>query len=203
MSVGKRVEDAIAKMDEGDPEGALFQISSAIDATAKKERNKGGRTSYKDFIHENLGLITNVAFGGKSILNLHLGYKHPEIETDDKGLCTVQDVFYHAVRCCLYHEATLPDNLRFTDEGQIRLDAGALVLPSALVYGLISAVVVSPANANERVSGCSVLNLGKEPMLLNCLWGKRDEFLWLLEMRKQTLAALNKLPKRTDPVPQD
>ena len=185
MSVGRKVEKAIDMMDGDDPEEALFEISSAIDATAKKERKKGGRACYKDFIHENLGLITDVAFG-KSILNLHLRFKHPNIETDERGRCTVEDVFYHAVRCGLYHEATLPSNLRFTGEGQIRVDEDSLVLPSSLVYGLIAAVVASPANVDERVSGGSLLNLGYGPMLLNCFWGKRDELIWLLDVRKKT-----------------
>lgn len=195
MSVGKRVEEAIAKMDADDPEGALYQISSAIDATAKKQFTKGGRASYKDFIHENFGLITDVAFAGRRILNLHLGYEHPEIKPDDKGLCSVEDVLYHAVRCGLFHEARLPTNLRFTTEGQIRVDEGSLVLPSALIYGLIAAIVVSPANSGERVSGTSVLNLGGSPLLLNCLWGKRHELLWLLDVRQKTTIALKKLPK--------
>ncbi len=199
MSVGKRVEEAIAKMDAADPEGALFQISSAIDATAKKECGKGGRASYKGFIHGNLGLITEFAFRGQSILNLHLGYKHPEIDTDEKGCCTIEDVFYHAVRCSLYHEAGLPSDLRFTDEGQIRVEGGSVVLPSALIYGLIAAVVLSPANANERVSGTSVLKLGDSPqelpLLLNCLWGKRNEFFWLRDALRQTANALKELPR--------
>ncbi len=192
MSIGKKVEEAIAKMDVGDHEEALSQISIAIDATAKLEASKGGRESYKQFIHKNLGLITAVAFEDKSILNLHLAYQHPDIELDEKGLCTIQEVMYHAVRCGLMHESKLPANLRFTDDGQIRVDAGEVVLPSSLIYGLITVVVLSPLNADERVSGNPICNYGGVPLLVNCLWGRRAEFEWLHSARKHTIAFLSK-----------
>ena len=108
MSIGKRVAEAVEKMDAGDPEGALFQISSAIDATAKREFSKAGRRSYKDFVHDNLALITDITFQGTRILNLHFAFDHPQIAKDSSGTCTIQDILYHAVRCGLYHDSALP-----------------------------------------------------------------------------------------------
>lgn len=181
MSVGKRVSDTIDKMEIGDPEGALFQICAGIDVTAKTEFGKSGRGSYKEFIHQNLGLITDIAFGGRKILNLNLGYDHPDLKKNADGCVPVQDIFYHVVRCGLYHEASLPDDLKFADEMQIRIKDGVLVLPSALIYGLITAVVVSPANRDEHAPKEGMLNLGEFPIPINKLWGRRDELLWLLD----------------------
>lgn len=182
MSVGKRVSDTIDKMEAGDPDGALFQICAAVDFTAKNEFSNSGRRSYKDFIHQNLGLITDIAFGGRKILNLNLAYDHPEIKKNADGCVPVQDIFYHAVRCGLYHKTSLPDNLKFTDEMQIRIEEdGVLVLPSALIYGLITAVVVSPANRDEHAPKEGMLNFGDFPIPINKLWGRRDELLWLLD----------------------
>ena len=110
MGVGKRISDTIDKMQAGDPEGALFQICAAIDVTARNEFGKSGRGSYKDFIHQNLGLITDIAFGGRRFLNLNLEYDHPELKKNPDGCVPVQDIFYHAIRCALYHEASLPDD---------------------------------------------------------------------------------------------
>jgi hypothetical protein len=62
MSVGSKVAEAIEKMAVSDYEEALFQICSAIDATATAEAGKRGRGSYKDFIHDNLTLITKIGF---------------------------------------------------------------------------------------------------------------------------------------------
>jgi len=96
MSIGTRVADAVEKMQASDPDGALFSICAAIEATAKKEHSGGGRSVYKEFIHSNLGLITDVAFGGRRILNINLAYDHPDIDKTSEGLCTVQDILYHA-----------------------------------------------------------------------------------------------------------
>ncbi len=182
MTVGTRVSDTIDKMEISDPEGALFQICAAIDATAKTEFGKSGGSSYKNFIHQNLGLITDIAFGGCKILNLHLEYDHPKLKKNTDGCVPVQEILYHVVRCGLYHDASLPKDLKFTDERQIRTKDGVLVLPSALIYGLIIAVVVSPVNCGEHVPKKSTLNLGGFPIPINKLWGCRDELLWLLDV---------------------
>jgi hypothetical protein len=130
MSIGKRITRCIDRIAAGDPEDALFEICAAIDATAKKEFGKSDRTSYKKFLHQNLGLITHVAFGGTKILNIHLPYVHPQVKKNPDGTVAVQELLYHAVRCCLYHDATLPSDITFTDKAQIRVDQnGQIVLP--------------------------------------------------------------------------
>lgn len=181
MSIGKRVSDAIDKMEGSDPEGALFAICAALEATAVKEFGQKGRSSYKDFISENLGLITDVALGGRRILNLRLAFDHPEMKKNADGAYPIEEIFYHAVRCGLYHEAGLPSNLQFTSELQIRCNNGALVLPASLVYGLIIAVVVAPVNVSEAAVKPSMFNMGTFPVPISKLWGRRAELLWLLD----------------------
>jgi hypothetical protein len=181
MSVGERVAQAIGRMDARDPEGALFQICAAVEVTARREYGGKGGAIYRQFVHENLGLITKAALG-PSISNLRLAFEHPEIERGPDGRCSVQEIVYHAVRCGLYHEAGLPPNLKFTEEQRIRIDGGTLYLPASLVYGLIVAVISCPANKDETAPapdcGVSVrgflIPLGK-------LWGKRAELLALYQ----------------------
>jgi hypothetical protein len=181
MSIGKRVSDAIDKMGASDPEGALFAICAALEATAAKEFGKPGRSSYKDFVSQNLGLITNIAFGRGRILNLRLDYDHPEMKKNSDGVYPIEEILYHAVRCGLYHTAGLPSNLRFVAEQKIYCNNGALVLPASFVYGLITAVIVAPVNAHESASKPSMLNLGEFPIPISRLWGRRVELLWLLD----------------------
>ena len=144
MSIGKQVADAIDKMQANDPEGALHALCSAIDATATKEYGKRGKGSFKDFIGSNFGLITGVAFGPK-ILNIRLGFVHPDLKSTD-GTHPIQDIFYVAVRCNLYHETALPPNITFVKEEVIQTtDKGAIILCEKLICnGLMTAVVVSP-----------------------------------------------------------
>lgn len=172
MSIAKRVAEAVEKMAQSDPEGALLPISSAIDATATKHYNRRGRKSYKDFIHENLGLITKVAFG-PSILNINLKYDHPDLTIGPNGLCTIQDVLYHVVRCGLAHSAELPSTLRFVDEDKFRVENNLLVLPASLIYGLIAAVVVCPANIDQTISESYGFNVRGFQITMNNLWGKK------------------------------
>jgi len=174
VSIAKRVAEAVEKMAQNDAEGALLPISSAVDATATKHFNRRGRRSYKDFIHENLGLITKVALG-PSVLNIKLKYDHPDLETGPDGLCTIEDILYHVVRCGLAHSAELPSTLKFVDENRFQVDNGLLVLPASLIYGLIAAVVVCPENTDQSIADNYGLNVRGFQIRLNDLWGRKAE----------------------------
>jgi hypothetical protein len=118
--VGKRVAEAIQKMSVKDPEGALIPASIAVDATAIKEfPNKRNNISYKQFINHYLPLITKVSLGGLSTTGLRFGYFHPDITPDSEGEVSIEQIFYHIVRCGLLHNAKLPDNLIFTNKSMI------------------------------------------------------------------------------------
>lgn len=174
MSIGKRVAEAVDKMAQNDAEGALLPISSAVDATATKHFDRGGRKSYKGFIHENLGLITKVGLG-PSIMNINLKYYHPDLETGPDGLCTIQDILYHVVRCGLAHSAEFPSTLRFVNENKFQVENDLLVLPASLIHGLIAAVVVCPENADQMIPDNYELNVRGFHIKLNDLWGKKAE----------------------------
>lgn len=181
MSIGKRICKALEELQNDDPEAALFQVCSAVEATAKAEVGGGGGSTYKTFIHENLGLITKAAFGVK-ILNLNLKFRHPQIKPSADGTCSIEQVLYHAVRCGLYHEAQYPSDISFSADQYIKVDGDTLVLPVSLVLGLVVAVVTSPANDGESTESPFLLNMGPFPIPLSQLWGRRDECLWLLEV---------------------
>lgn len=186
MSIGKRVGEAIDKMEIADAEAALFAICVAIEATATKEFGKPGRSSYKDFIDQNFSLISNIALG-RTVEGFSLEYDHPDLKKNPSGIYPIQDIFYHAVRCGLYHQAGLPSNLKFIKEKQVRCNQGALCLPSSLVYGLIVAVVVAPVNNGETLEKPSMLNFGEFPIPISKLWGRRSELLWLLDAEAEVL----------------
>ena len=61
MSISKRIAESVDKMVAGDAESALIPVSIAVDATASKVYpNKNNNQAYKDWIHDNLSLITKV-----------------------------------------------------------------------------------------------------------------------------------------------
>ena len=48
MGISKRIAEGIEKMQAGDPEAALYQICSALEATARSFNRKRGGKSYRD-----------------------------------------------------------------------------------------------------------------------------------------------------------
>jgi hypothetical protein len=196
MSIGKQVSETIDKMEAKDPEGALYAICSAIDATAKKE---SGETKvgirYKEFIHQNLGLITDIAFG-IPIQNYNLKFEHEDLKPDAKGLVSIQDIFYHVVRCGLFHETEIPAHLKFHEENSVVVKDGKLFLPQSLIYGLLVAVITSPVNSAEKATKEAQVNLGGSfPIPLSCLWGRRSEMLWLLGVNKEIRRLMSEASK--------
>jgi len=180
MIIGSRVADAFDHLEKDDPDGAMFAICAAIEATAAKEYGQGGRSTYKKFVHDNLRVITRVGLG-IYIHNLNVAISHPEVPTDANGLCSFQDVMYHAVRCSLYHEAALPSVISFQKERVLHASGGHIVLPSSLIYGLVMSVVIAPVNAAEQSPKINIFNIPEfGPLPVNQMWGRRAEVLWFL-----------------------
>jgi len=179
--IGKRVADAFEHLEANDPDGAMFAICAAIEATAAKEFGRGGRSNYKKFVHDNMKVITHVGLG-MYIHNLNVAISHPDLPVDVNGLCSFQDVMYHAVRCSLYHEAGLPSVVRFHEARVLEAANGCIVLPSPLIWGLVMSVVIAPVNSGEQSPKINLLNIpGFGPLPVNQMWGRRSKVIWLLE----------------------
>ena len=183
MSIGKRIEEAVEKMQRGDAEAALIPTSIALDATAKKEYPQIRRNdvAYKQFIRENFGFITKVAFRGTTIGALHVKFDHQDVRPGRDGTCSIEQILYHVVRCGLIHDGQIPKNLRFVKEDVIKCEGGkSLTLPAGLVYGLIAAVVVAGSNASERVRDDLVFNFRGRAAPVNEVWGQKEKLLDVL-----------------------
>ncbi len=162
MSIGKQIESAVDEYIHGDTTLCLTNVCIAVAATAEKrypKKDKEGKktgirdnTQFKNFLHDELRLITMVAFQeGRSILNLRLGYKHPGLKSKD-GLVTFEEIMYHIVRCGIAHEAKFPGNIEFRKGRRLIVNVEAenhLVLPKELIMGMMLAVVSAPENKDE------------------------------------------------------
>lgn len=187
MTIGKRIGEALDKWAAKDADAALIAVSIAIDATAQKAYGKGGRGSYKQFIRDNMPLITRVAFGGSvaGAINLNVPAEYrakcPDMKADANGLCGLEEIFYHVVRCGLLHEGVLPANLNvhFKSTGEFNVQPDLLEVPASLIFGFAVAVVGAPANVGERIEERFAFNLNGMCVPFNRLWGKKDQ-LWNL-----------------------
>lgn len=187
MSIGKRVTEALQRWMAEDADGALIPASVAIDATAQKLYGKPGRGSYKQFIRDNMPLITRVAFGGSMAKEIRLRVppkvlaKSAEIKVDGNGSCGIDEILYHLIRCGLLHEATLPNGLsvQFKSPGGFNVQDDFLEIPGSLIFGSMVAVVCCPANTGEIMQADLCLDLSGYQIPFNKLWGKKDR-LWNL-----------------------
>jgi hypothetical protein len=182
MSIAKRVCEAFDRYLESDYEGALIPTCIAIDATASKiHPGKKNNEAYKEWLHDNLPLITKAGMGNISIENYKIGFRHPDIKSDSNGCCTLEQVLYHVVRCGLLHTAALDDTVRFGPPGENKFDGATLVLGASLILGLLAAVVVSPVNTGLNAPVEYGINISGEHKALNDLWGNRQAFLSMFD----------------------
>lgn len=182
MSIAKRICEATEKLHRGDFEAALIPVCIALDTTSKKlyRKSKHDNSIYKKFVKENLVLITAAAFGGSTIGTLRLKYSHPSIRSDANGVCTFEEIVYHAVRCGLVHDSELPDNLEFRPGKMFAVEKSSLVLPAELITGLMMAVVCCTANTAERVPEVCGLDIAGAFHSLNRFWGRPERLRALL-----------------------
>ncbi len=206
MSIGKRVSEAFVQLLNGDAEAALMQICAPIDKTAKleasqsgkkpgKKHNKGIGARYKSFVHRNMDIITGVGLWGPMLAGVRLPYTHPDIQCQPDGTCSLEEIIWHVIRCGLYHEAELPNDIVFTDSelgGGNKSPAGVLKLPKNLVYGLIMAVVGSPVNKSQTFDDSYCIRIHGENYFLNDWWGKAAQLR--ARMRKALIRTASASP---------
>lgn len=152
----------------------------AVEATAKREFGAGGRSNYKRFVRENCALITKIGVG-VGIERIRLKYSAPGIDVGADGTCPIEDVIYHAIRCGLVHDASIPANLELTPERIFSITPQKLVIPESLVDGLAMACLVSPANRDVKLSESRTIQIRGVPMSANKFAGRRAEIVWLLD----------------------
>jgi hypothetical protein len=185
MTIGKRISEALDKFHANDAEGALIPVSMAIDATATKFYGKQGRGSYKDFINENMLLISKAGLNGRQIENISLQVppefvtKWPQMKVGPDRLCRLDEILYHVVRCGLLHECELASALVFQPEVKIEIKDGKIRLPSKLIVGFVVAIVACPANKDESLPDRYGINLSGYDIPFSALWGKKEQ-LWNL-----------------------
>ena len=69
MSIGKRIQEAVLYLDEGDLEASLLPLVSAIDATAKKVfPNEKNQIRMEKWLHDKQDFVTWYLLRGAELL---------------------------------------------------------------------------------------------------------------------------------------
>jgi hypothetical protein len=198
----RRVTKAWLDLQDDDYEGALYQICSAVEFTAKAELNRREITpvEHKAFLRQNMDILCSFMAGTplaglsfdetltptmNAIVRKREGKKSPAPENRDTSV-SLEEVIYHIIRCEQYHSAGLPDDIRLS-ENALGVTDGVLDVPKQLVTGLVLSVVASPANQDRRTDNNFFFHKGGVRFNLNDQWGRRDELTAdLISIWKQT-----------------
>lgn len=102
------------------------------------------------FINRYLDIVATVGFGGTILVNpgATLIVDAPKDPSKTKN---ITKVLYDIVRCSLIHEADLPFNVQFTDDGFYGMRNGIYLIPTNFFYALLFSIVASPSMHGKSV----------------------------------------------------
>jgi hypothetical protein len=176
MSVEKRILSAIIAMNQGDYEKAVYEVVSAIDATAKKETLiNENKKRYTTWLQANRDIITRTGF---LMLEIQGEMSFPVInEKGDAVQLNFEEVIYKLVRCSLIHEAEIAKGFILTERQLGMDDSGRILVPRGIAFGLVMAVIGSKVNSGKRLTQNFSFKLGDRTFFYNDLWGKKPVIL--------------------------
>ena len=174
MAIHDRVTRCLEHLQKGEAEDAFIHLCIAIDGTAKK-CYPGKKTSVrcKSFLRDNLAFVLWSLTNGTPTRVKHLSFCFQD-EGAPSGEVEFEDLVYKAMRCSLFHEGSLPDNVTFSPVDAIVMNEGRLIFPYALLGALAFAVMSSPSNADERPTQNIQLKFGDSTFDMRDLWGDRE-----------------------------
>lgn len=173
--IGQMVEEAIDLTGKGLSREAFVPTCAALVETVKKinENNDSPSIDLKRFLAENWQLISfmgmrralplpmNVPFGLKRIVpafNVHHG-------AEEIILLVVEETL---------RIGTMPPEFAFNRAGIFEIKNERLLLPVALVSGLVGSVIFHPVNKHETIGDRYWINISDFKMFVSELWGRAD-----------------------------
>ena len=175
MSIGSFIEASLYHFEQKQYDISLALACSAVDATASKCGYEGSNnTKYKQFLKENMRMITTFGFPGISASGIKIkcvnitGFK-----TDNNNRVDIENIIYHTIRCGLIHQCDIDSQIEFTPDTFIGDFINKFKMPRNLVIGLIVAVVRAKCNQNEQLCEDYLITnpLTKKKINLNKIWG--------------------------------
>lgn len=180
--IPKRLRKALEAFFSNDLEESLYQVASAIEATAKmRYPAKNPSTRVQKFLKDEQDLLFGLATGNGFKINPRATMKHG----DDGEL---QRIIYKYIRCAQSHEARFDDKkIQLGGEfgiGRIVLqgtrdipDPGKYIISKAAVMAMIFSVVCATENKDLDLSGWNMPFLSESKIYLSNFLGKKNEFI--------------------------
>jgi hypothetical protein len=195
MKVGDSVRKAIDDWEAGEIEASMLHACNAVDGTAKKAHPMlGVKDRFTRLLRDNYAVLGPMGAPGINLADTRfpVDIKRPSALG---GKPDIADVIYGIHRCSHGHGDELPNGFSLLPDAagparytRMQVEKGKLRLSDRMIFGLLSVVVLSPSNIDQRVPAHYYLSFGSATkMNINDWWGRVADFA--------AIAA-------TDPVPQ-
>jgi hypothetical protein len=164
-------------MNKGEIGLALTAACIALDVTSQRHASvsRSSKKIYKQFVKDNLWLITYIGFPGLMASTVRVPFVHPDIKPDASGTVGLEEIIYHVIRCSLVHSDEKAAKIVWNKAIALGLDQnGNLVLSESLLWGLLGAVILSPVNNKEALPTQYWFSIADFKMFVSELWGRID-----------------------------
>lgn len=173
-TVSSLVQETVDFTDRGLFEIAFVYVCAAVAETVKKvfEKENLNELDYKRFLEENHKLISFM--GVPNVL--------PEIENSAclpnsvpslRTSYPVADFLFQVVHQTAV-SGKLPASFVFNSNISSETNAGKILLPANLIWGLLASVIFHPVNKDEKIPDKYWFSLADFKMFISELWGRRD-----------------------------
>ena len=172
--VGELMREAIEAMENGATEAAFAATCAAVAETLKKslETDDLSRANYQEFIKQHWRLLCFMGLPHALPLPLAVEFNLTKF-VHGFTLRSAEDLILHVIRQTALM-GKLPPQFKFHPGATFEVGNNQILVPAALVGGLVGIVIFQPVNKGESVPDKYWLNVSDFKMFISEFWGRID-----------------------------
>ncbi len=174
-TVGELVREAMDLVDRGFYEQAFVPAAAAIFETARKnfEKDELASDDYRRFLKENWQLISFMGMGSALPLPVNIPFGFKRIVPEFNIHHGAEEIIFYVISQTLRLNK-LPDTIALNNKGIFEIKNNRLLLPKAVVSGLLGSVIFHPSNKDEVIGDKYWMSISDFKMFVSELWGRAD-----------------------------
>lgn len=173
--VGELVRKAVDLNERGHSVEAFVGAAVAFEMTVASAtgETEPRLQDLKKVVNEHWPLLGFLCF--PALDSPYLGFRFiiREISLNPRRTYSIKEIAVYLISYALRHER-IPENIGFTSGAEFEAKDGTLLVPVSVVSGLLSFVVVHPANKNAEIPEKYWISIADFKMFVSELWGRID-----------------------------